>query len=184
MTFTPPDDPRSDAFLVEALNRGDATAFEALYFRYRDWVTRLAFRLTGNQDDAIDVLQETFTYFHTKFPGFVLRAKLTTFLYPVVRSLSSNARGKRRRFASDEEALEHAAAPAAAENASRADLARVVGVLPPAQRDVLLMRFVDDMRLEEIAVALDIPVGTVKSRLHNAIATLRGDARTRRYFQA
>jgi RNA polymerase sigma-70 factor (ECF subfamily) len=44
------------------------------------------------------------------------------------------------------------------------------------------MRFVDAMSLEEIATALEIPVGTVKSRLHNAIASLRKDPKTRDYF--
>ena len=48
---------------------------------------------------------------------------------------------------------------------------------------MLLMRFVDAMSLAEIGEALGIQEGTVKSRLHNAIATLRGDARTARYFE-
>ncbi len=51
-------------------------------------------------------------------------------------------------------------------------------------REVVLMRFVDDLSLQEIAAALAIPTGTVKSRLHNALATLRDDPRTRRYFEA
>ena len=53
----------------------------------------------------------------------------------------------------------------------------VVSSLPEGQREVLLMRFVDGMQLDEIAVALAIPLGTVKSRLHNAIQTLRADPR-------
>jgi RNA polymerase sigma-70 factor (ECF subfamily) len=62
------------------------------------------------------------------------------------------------------------------------DLAAVLRVLPEPHREVLLMRVVDDMTLEEIALALDIPLGTVKSRLHNALAKLREDERTREYF--
>jgi RNA polymerase sigma-70 factor (ECF subfamily) len=49
-------------------------------------------------------------------------------------------------------------------------------------REVVLMRFVDGMALEEIAVALQIPLGTVKSRLHRALAELRADARVQEYF--
>jgi RNA polymerase sigma-70 factor, ECF subfamily len=45
------------------------------------------------------------------------------------------------------------------------------------------MRFVDGLALEEISVALDIPLGTVKSRIHNAIAALRKDPRVRNYFE-
>ena len=65
---------------------------------------------------------------------------------------------------------------------SRAELAAVLAVLPGEQREVILMRFVDDMKIVEIAKALNIPVGTVKSRLHNALQALRHDRRTRDYF--
>ena len=54
--------------------------------------------------------------------------------------------------------------------------------LPEAHREVLLMRFVDGLALEEISVALDIPLGTVKSRIHNAVAALRKDPRVLNYF--
>jgi RNA polymerase sigma-70 factor (ECF subfamily) len=173
----------SDQELIELANRGDPDAFEALYHRYRDWVHRLAWRFTANRDDALDVLQETFTYLLGKFPGFELTASMTTFLYPAVRHLSLAVRRKNRRFASDDEVLSELAAPASEETERpRSKLAAVLTVLPDKQREVLLMRFVDDMSLQEIAAALEIPSGTVKSRLHNALRTLRQDRRTRDYF--
>ena len=55
----------------------------------------------------------------------------------------------------------------------------VLSALPETHREVLLMRFVDGMSLAEVAAALSIPEGTVKSRIHNAIATLRTDERWR-----
>ncbi|MCZ6793764.1 MAG: sigma factor, partial [Planctomycetota bacterium] len=55
-------EPRSDPFLVEAANRGDPSAFAALYGRYRDWAFRLAYRFTGSREDALDVVQEVFIY--------------------------------------------------------------------------------------------------------------------------
>src|SRR5207253_4516862 len=85
---------RTDQDLIAAINRGDPEAFEELYFRYRDWVTRLAFRFTRNEDLALDVLQELFIYFLKKFPGFELRCELKTFLYPAVRNLSLGMRRK------------------------------------------------------------------------------------------
>jgi len=173
----------SDQELIELANKGYAEAFEALYRRYRDWVYRLAWRITGNRADALDVLQETFTYLLGKFPGFELTAAMTTFLYPVVRHISLNIRSKSSRFASDEEVLDEPAAPKSGESEHyRSELAAVLIVLPAEQREVLLMRFVDDMTLQEIAAALQIPVGTVKSRLHNALRALRNDRRTRDYF--
>jgi len=173
----------SDQELIELINQGDPDAFECLYRRYRDWVHRLAWRFTGNQQDALDVLQETFIYLLGKFPGFELTASMTTFLYPAVRHLSLAIRSKSRRFTSDEETLSEIAAPASKETqSSRSELAAVLTVLPDEQREVLLMRFVDDMTLQEIATALNIPLGTVKSRMHHALQTLRNDHRTRDYF--
>ena len=88
MSDSSPTDPRTDQSLVADLNDGDPSAFDALYYRYRDWVYRLACRLTGNSEDALDVLQETFGYLFGKFPGFVLTARLTTFLYPAVKNIA------------------------------------------------------------------------------------------------
>src|SRR5688572_22496750 len=65
-------DSQSDLELIAAINSGDEGSFEVLYRRYREWVVRLAYRFTGNEDLALDVLQETFLYFLQKFPGFVL----------------------------------------------------------------------------------------------------------------
>jgi RNA polymerase sigma-70 factor (ECF subfamily) len=173
----------SDHELIELANRGDSDAFEAIYYRYRDWVLRLAWRFTGNRADALDVLQETFAYLLGKFPGFELTAAMTTFLYPVVKHTSLKIRRRNRRFASDEEVLSELAAPVSEETErSRSELAAVLAALSEAQREVLLMRFLDGMSLQGIADALEIPLGTVKSRLHHALQELRDDPRTRDYF--
>mgnify|MGYP001124051955 CR=1 FL=1 len=171
---------RADDELVERANRGDAEAFEALYHRYRDWVYRLAWRFTGNQADALDVVQETFTYVLKKFPGFRLTASMTTFLYPVVRHVSLNLR--RRRGAPADERLLTGIPDPTTPATPRTELAAALAALPNDQREVVLMRFVDDMSLDEIAEALSVPTGTVKSRLHRAMETLRTDPHTREYF--
>jgi RNA polymerase sigma-70 factor (ECF subfamily) len=176
------NDSRSDAQLVAALNGGDASAFDALYYRYRDWVVRLARRFTGSDDDALDVLQEAFAYLFRKFPGFVLSAKMTTFLYPVVRNLSIAIRHKRGRERGEDAIIDPPAAPSIAGD-DRSDLALLMRALPEGQREVVLMRFVDGMSLGEIAEALGIPQGTVKSRLHNALAAMKSDERVRKYFE-
>ena len=173
----------SDSELIELINKGDSDAFERLYYRYRDWVYRLAWRFTHNRADALDVLQETFTYLLGKFPGFELTSSMTTFLYPAVRHISITISSKKNGIKSDENVLDEAAEDASQDiELSRSELATVLAVLPNQQREVLLMRFVDDMSLQEIAAALDIPIGTVKSRLHNSLNTLRSDRRTKDYF--
>ena len=173
-------DRRSDQELVEAANRGDSEAFEALYYRHRDWVVRLACRFTGSHHDALDVLQDTFAYLLRKLPGFRLTASMTTFLYPVVKHLSIDMCRRRKRYVSQEE-VPDAEAPEAV-TTGREELAAVMRALSEEHREVVLMRFVEGMSLEEIAGALKIPTGTVKSRLHNALRTLRNDPRTRDYF--
>jgi RNA polymerase sigma-70 factor (ECF subfamily) len=92
-------------------------------------------------------------------------------------SLSGN------RFTTEEQVLNELPAPRSEQSEHyQSELASVLIVLPDEQREVLLMRFVDDLSLQEIAAALDIPLGTVKSRLHNALQVLRNDRRTRDYF--
>ena len=182
----PPPDPRSDHELIAALNAGDGAAFDALYYRYRDRILRLAYRFTANHADAQDVLQETFTYLYKKFPGFRLTASMTTFLYPVVRNLSLEIH-RRKRSATMTSADVLADLPGFAvavdeSERSRVDLADALKNLSPEHRQTVLLRFVDDLTLDEIAAAMSVPTGTVKSRLHHAIAAMRDDPRIRRYF--
>jgi RNA polymerase sigma-70 factor, ECF subfamily len=174
-----------DVELVARVNQGDEAAFAALYHRHKDWVARLAFRWTGDREAALDVLQETFLYFVKKFPGFKLTAKLQTFLYPAVRNLSIAARRKAERYQAVEPdapvmAEQEAAAPTGGEGEQ---VQAALALLPETHREVLWLRFVDGLELAEIAEAMEIPLGTVKSRLHNALETLRKDERTRKLIE-
>lgn len=179
-------DHRTDVELVCAINAGDTSSFDILYRRYRDYVVRLAWRFTRDRDESLDVLQETFAYVLRKFPGFELRASMTTFLYPVVKHLALAHRRKRARATSSSDPDEMsvpARSPVGHEHAARTELATVIAVLPDDQREVVLMRFVDDMSLDDIATALSIAPGTARSRLHRALAKLREDPRTARHFE-
>lgn len=172
-------DRRSDQELVRICNTGNAPeavqAFEALYRRHRNYVVRVALRFVRDPDTALDVLQETFSYLLGKFPpagdGLVLTAHMTTFLYPVAKHCALSLLRKQQRFPSAEGRSpdELAAEPVADEG----DLAVVLRGLSAERREVVLMRFADGMSLEDIATALGIPLGTVKSRLHIAIRQLR-----------
>lgn len=178
-------DAPSDQQLIAALNAGDAAAFDALYFRHRDWVVNLAHRFTGSEDLALDVMQETFLYFLKKFPGFRLTAQLKTFLYPAVKNLSIAARRKASRVQSTEAEQQHLANLVAGEVAlcNSAELTAALANLTEEHREVLLLRFVDDLSLAEIGEAAGVPLGTVKSRLHHALQALRSDRRANEFFQ-
>lgn len=179
-----PEDPRTDDELVRIINRGPPEAepaFAALFHRHKDWCLRLARRMTTSDADAADVAQEAFITLLRQFPGFRLRGRLTTFLYPVVRNRALAA-GRRRSVLR----LDQDSCPEAGSELSAGPLPiefdhlrAAVADLPEPQREVLLMRLVDDMEVAEVATALGIPPGTVKSRLHTALATLRSDPRAR-----
>jgi RNA polymerase sigma-70 factor (ECF subfamily) len=156
-----------DARLIARANVGDADALTALYRAHRDWVAALALRFTGNEADALDVVQETFLYLYGRLP-LALTAPLRGFLYPVVKHQAIGVvRRRKPQAAIDENALPWNGA------ADTGDFGRLVGALPPEQSEVVRLRFGLDFSLEEIAEALGVPLGTVKSRLHNALKTLR-----------
>jgi len=173
-----------DQVLIDQANRADASAFEKLYLRHRDWAYRLAYRFTSNHDDALDVLQETFTYFLQKFPGFELKASVTTFLYPVIKHSAVTLQQKRRHHSPTTENLPDLpdSLPMTSQSETRQELAMVLAALPAEQREIIIMKFVDGFTLQEIAQVLEIPEGTVKSRLYRALQTLKDDPRTRKYF--
>lgn len=166
--------------LIARANRGDKAALEQLYRDHRDWVTALAFRFTGSRDDALDVLQETFAYFYAKFPGFTLTSSIRSFLYPAVKHGCIGVLRRRQAVVDLETYRREDRIDLPLEwwptGDSAGDLERLVAKLPDGQREVVWLRFGLDFRLEEIAETLAIPLGTVKSRLHNALRSLREQA--------
>ena len=164
----------TDQDLVAAANRGDASAMETLYYRYRDWVYALARRFCGNADDALDVLQEVFAYLFAKFPGFELRSQLKTFLYPAVKNISLNrARAQRRIVPLSDARAEGLTNSRSTPAAQRAGILQWLDALPENERELVLLRYHDAMSLREIAGCLTMPLGTVKSTLHRALCRLR-----------
>ena len=173
----------TDQELVSRANAGDAAAFDQLYRRHRDWVLALALRFTGDSDRAQDVMQDVFLYLLGKFPGLVLTCELRTLLYPATRNLAIQRLRRDRRELLDDDVIGALPAATPGRSADAEVLARALAPLPPAQREVLLLRFVADLPLQEIAVALAIPLGTVKSRLHIALDRLRQDPALRELLQ-
>lgn len=180
-----PADPRADALLVVLAGKGDAGAFAALYHRHREFVLRVASRFAPDHDTALDVTQEVFAYLARKLPELTLTAKLTTYLYPIVKNIALTQHRKTKgplKFAPLNHEHPPAAEPAPAPARNLGGMEAVVGELPEHQREVVLLRFVDDLSMGEIGLALGIPDGTVKSRLHLAIKALRADPRTKALF--
>lgn len=180
-------DPRSDEELVRVCNEGDAPAatlaFELLYRRHRDYVLRVAMRFCGDRDMARDALQETFLYLLGKLPpagdGLRLTARMTTLLYPVAKNSAISAVRRAERLAGS---VSPDDLPDAGDQGHGDNIDAALAGLSAKRREVLLLRFVDDMTLDEIASALTIPTGTVKSRIHLAIRDLRADPDVKKFF--
>lgn len=182
-----PRDP-TDAELVTRINQGEAEAFAALYERHRDWCLGVARRFVRDPERAVDITQETFLHWLRRFPPhappFTLTAQARTYLYTVVRSIALTQR--RRETTAQSHALPLAAARNPTTTQSVDDtgttLRAVLDRLSEAHREILILRYVDELALNEIALAMDLPLGTVKSRLHHAIQALRDDPTARAIF--
>jgi len=155
-----------DEDLLASARAGDERAFAALYRRHREWAASLAFRYCGDRHESLDVMQEAFTYVWRRLPGLELTCRFRTFLWPVVKHIALNKARSHRREIPD---------PGSRTPETAGDsIEHLLTGLSEAQKEIVCMRFVDGLELAEIAEALEIPLGTVKSRLHAAIGALRG----------
>jgi RNA polymerase sigma-70 factor (ECF subfamily) len=163
--------------LITRVLAGDATAERELYEQHVDRVYRLAYRMTGDETMAEDCTQETFIRAFDRLEGFRGQAALSTWLHSIAVSVVLNSLRKIKRLRSRETGLEGegppARATAAVDSELRIALHRAIDTLPDGLRIVFLMHDVEGYRHHEIAAALDLPVGTSKSRLFRARAELR-----------
>lgn len=168
-----------DQPLVDALAAGAPEAFDAVYDLAGAFVYRVALRVSGQAADAADVTQETFLHLFEAAPRLRLTCRLTSYLYPVATRLAQRARERSGRITSDEDALRAALAALAAPVAAgpgveaEASLEEALRALPPEQRETVLLRTSDGLSVKDTADALDVPEGTVKSRLHAGLEALR-----------
>lgn len=165
--------------IVQRARRGDAAAFEQLVTAYRDRVYRLALRLCGNGADADEAAQEAFLAAWKGLPNFRGESKFSTWLYQLVNHAAIDLlRREKRHAAGDMEEVDAPdSAPSPQQQAERNEQRQAVRDavlhLPPEQRQVVVLRFMEELSYEEIGAALHLPVGTVKSRLNRAKAALR-----------
>lgn len=180
----------SDAELAGRARSGDDRAFAELVRRYHGEVYALALRALKNPEDAEDVAQEAFVRAFRALDRFDPERRFGAWMYAITARLSIDAHRRRRgRFVSlsvpqegtsEEERAWELPDPGAgpAEEVQSTDLAArleaYVERLPADYRVAILLRHAYELSYEEIAAALDAPVGTVKARIHRARAQLRG----------
>jgi RNA polymerase sigma-70 factor (ECF subfamily) len=186
-----------ESALIERTLAGDAAAFDQIVLQYQDMVFNLSYRLLGNRDEAVDLSQDVFLQVYRKLGTFRRDASLRTWLYRIVINLSKNRRRWWSRRFSEMTALSidevesgtssawELQAPVngslvppdeALERKEAGELLRqAIDRLPFDQRTVLLLKEIEGLPYDEIGATLDIPLGTVKSRLARARKALRDD---------
>jgi RNA polymerase sigma-70 factor (ECF subfamily) len=171
-----------DTDLVRRIQRGDMEAFEALFFKYQGQIYRTGLAITRDPGAAEEVLQDCFYKTYLNIMNITGDGSLSPWLHRVAVNLSCNAIKKRRmhteplddvsegHFASDP----HQSPEAQAERAElQGTMRAAINALPLKHRLVITLHYLQDFSLPEIAYILDLPVGTVKSRLHHARKALR-----------
>jgi RNA polymerase sigma-70 factor (ECF subfamily) len=167
--------------LVARLRAGEPRAFEELVIAHQHRVFSVAFRMLGNRAEAEEVAQEVFLRVHRAIGSFRGEAKLSTWLYGIASRLCLNrlGGGERRLTRQGEETLERlpgsGSDPAAEMEQSELTQAlhRAIDELSEERRIVVVLRDVEGLSYEEIAGALDLELGTVRSRLHRARMDLK-----------
>lgn len=170
----------TDELLLDAFRRGNADALGILYDRHARTVLAFAMRFTGDRALAEDVVQDCFRDLIDRIDGFELRGELTSWFYVVAKRRALRLRELAGRAQGD--LAEAMVIPDTSPGATD-DLRRLLARLPAAQQEVLVLRFLDGWDLQSIADVLEIPLGTVKSRMHHALAALRDDPACRKYFE-
>lgn len=177
----------NDAGLIERTRRGETAAFGDLVRKYQARLFNTLFQITGNREEAEDVAQEAFVQAMTKLDTFQGHSAFYTWLYRIAFNLSVSRRRRRKdevsidqhRETRGEEPVDGAAGPSD-EFLRRENIREVraaIATLPDDQRHVLVLREMDGCCYETIAEILDLPIGTVRSRLHRARLQLREQLR-------
>jgi RNA polymerase sigma-70 factor (ECF subfamily) len=175
-----------DERLLGRYTAGDRAALDELFRRYRQPAYRVAYRLLGNEPDALDAVQEGFVKALTHLPSFQGRSSFKTWLLRVVSNAAldlGRQRGRREAQSLESAAAEGAESPRlltadeCGRGLERADmrraLDRALAKLPEAQRQTFVLHADAGLSYREVAEVLGISLGTVMSRLYYARQKLR-----------
>lgn len=177
-----------DRDIIERVLGGDNDAFSLLVEKYQTKVYNLALRMSGNEDDAFDLAQDSFVRAWRNLGSFQFESSFSTWLFRLTSNICLDfLRAKKRRAAvsltvtDDEDEESQLAVPDPGKTPEEAVIAaedrtlltRALNELPADQRQILTLRAIDDLSYAEIAEILHLQEGTVKSRLSRARTALR-----------
>jgi RNA polymerase sigma-70 factor (ECF subfamily) len=162
--------------LLRAAKRGDEEAFYALMSSQKERLYRIAYAYLKNEDDALEAIQET-TYRAWKTFGRLREARLfPTWVVRILLNCCNDEWKRRKRFAKREpaaDAVDDRAGAKESQWATRLQLTEAVARLEPKYKQLIVLKYFEDMTLTEIADTLERPLGTVKTWLHQALRSMR-----------
>ena len=176
-----------DRRLIADSLRGHSTSFGELVRRYQDRLYNAIYRVVDHPDDALDVVQEAFISAYQSLNHFKGDSEFFTWLYRIAFNAAISQKRRKRAvlsldWQSDEkhvtepadESVDARPGSAMERTEDESMLQRAIQQLPPEYRAVLVLKEIEGRKYEEIADILDVPIGTVRSRLHRARLELRG----------
>lgn len=171
----------SDEQLVAGIAQGDRDAGREFFLRYRQGAFRIAYRLVGNEADAMDVVEDAFVKLLGAAGKFRGEAKASTWFYRIVTNTALDLRRKRGRYVTmepgDEESAgikyflpsrEEGPEDAALRGETASKIEEAIKALSEKHRSVFMLAVVEGLSYRETAEVLDISAGTVMSRLFYA----------------
>ena len=166
--------------IIARARRGDAGAFEQLVETYREQVYRIALRMCSNAADADEAAQEAFLAAWKGLPNFRGDSRFSTWLYQLTSHAAIDLMRREKRQIAAEDITEVSAPdpdPSPQQQAERSETRQAVrdamGQLSPEYRQIVVLRFLQELSYEEIGAVLKLPPGTVKSRLNRAKSQLK-----------
>jgi len=172
-----------DAQLIEQTLAGKPAAFGELVRKYQDRLYNTVVHVVGSAEDALDVVQEAFVQAFLKLDTFQQSSAFYTWLYRIAFNMAASHRRRRKPALSVEHARESSGLepidgqPGPGDQVEQDERCRqvqqAIAGLTEEHRTVLVLREIDGCCYETIAEILDVPIGTVRSRLHRARLQLR-----------
>lgn len=177
---------------IKEVLKGDQNAYGEIVELYKDKVFHLCYRMLGNRHEAEDMAQEAFIRAYVNIARFNLELKFSTWIYRIATNLCiDRIRKKKPDFYLDAEVsgtdgLTMYSQVAAHTNLPEDDLEsmelqttiqREISRLPEKYRSVIVLKYIEELSLKDISEVLDMPLGTVKTRIHRGREALRRQLR-------
>ncbi|WP_088105807.1 RNA polymerase sigma factor SigW [Halalkalibacter urbisdiaboli] len=174
--------------IIQNVKRGDEEAFGELVELYKDKVYQVAYRMVGNVQEAQDVAQEAFLRAYTNIERFDEQRKFSTWLFRITTNVAIDRLRKKKpdfslqdeisgadgltyetQIAADQELPEEQVVTLE----MQAWIQHEINQLPLKYRTAIILKYIEDLSLKEISEVLDMPVSTVKTRIHRGREALR-----------